>query len=95
MLIRSGLSSGSAVEITGVTSGEHLAWVLAHGATWECPWLAQRPFCWKGLSLESLSFHGQRIRAGVKGESGPGVGLCTVRGQGTSDGLCLCVPHRR
>lgn len=55
-----------------MTSGEHLAWVLAHGATWECPRLAQRPFCWKGLSLESLSvFMGRESGLGSRVSLGP------------------------
>lgn len=33
MLVISGLSAGSGVELIGMTSDEHLAWVLAHGVT--------------------------------------------------------------
>lgn len=41
-----------------MTSNEHLAWVLAHGVTWEWQLLAQLPLRWKGLILEALNFHG-------------------------------------
>ena len=41
MLIISSLSTGSGIDITAMTSNEHLAWVLAHGVTRKWQLLAQ------------------------------------------------------